>query len=161
VLFKQAAQVRFPFYFWGVLCMSNNDRSILLIEDNFMDVDLTRWAFAKRNILNPVQIARDGEEALAFLGRWEAGEALPVVILLDINLPKINGLEILHQYKTHPLSQKVPVVILTTSIEDRDIQTAYEQGANSYIVKPVDFGEFVEVVAQIDLYWNGINISPR
>jgi len=141
--------------------MNNTDRSILLIEDNPMDVDLTRRAFARRKVINPFQVARDGEEALAFLGKWEAGEALPVVILLDINLPKVNGLEILHQFKTHPLSQKVPVIILTTSDEDRDIQVAYEQGANSYIVKPVDFEKFVDVAAQIDLYWNVINIPPR
>ncbi len=140
--------------------MNTTDRSILLVEDNPMDADLTRRAFAKRHLINPIQIARDGEEALAYLPRWEAGEPLPVVVLLDINLPKINGLEILHHFKTHPLIQKVPIVILTTSAEDRDIQAAYEEGANSYIVKPVDFEKFVEVAAQIDLYWNVINISP-
>ncbi|MBN1146274.1 MAG: response regulator [Anaerolineales bacterium] len=140
--------------------MSHYDRPILLIEDNPMDVDLTLRAFAKRKLANPIEVARDGEEALAYLLRWEAGEGLPVVILLDINLPKVNGLEVLHQIKSHPVSQKVPVIILTTSAEDRDIQIAYEKGANSYIVKPVDFAKFVEVASQIDLYWNVINIPP-
>jgi len=140
--------------------MSLFDRPILLVEDNPMDVDLTLRAFARRKLANPIQVARDGEEALAYLKRWEAGEGLPVVILLDINLPKINGLEVLHQIKSHPVSQKVPVIILTTSAEDRDIQVAYEKGANSYIVKPVDFAKFVEVASQIDLYWNVINIPP-
>lgn len=139
----------------------SQDRPILLVEDNPMDVDLTRRAFAKRRVLNPIEIARDGEEALNYLSKWETGEPLPVVILLDINLPKVNGLEILRQFKTHPVAQKVPVVVLTTSAEDRDIQTAYQQGANSYIVKPVNFEKFVEVAAQIDLYWNVVNIPPR
>jgi CheY-like chemotaxis protein len=141
--------------------MSSFDRPILLVEDNPMDVDLTMRAFAKRKLANPIQVARDGEEALAFLDRWEAGETLPVVILLDINLPKVSGLDVLQQFKTHPSSQKVPVIILTTSAEDSDIQVAYEKGANSYIVKPVDFEKFVDVASQIDLYWNVINIPPR
>jgi CheY-like chemotaxis protein len=141
--------------------MSNTNRPILLVEDNPMDVDLTRRAFAKRKVINPLEVARDGEEALAYIQRWETGDALPVVILLDINLPKVSGLEILHHFKTHPLSHKIPVIILTSSSEDRDIQIAYQQGANSYIVKPVDFEKFVEVAAHIDLYWNVINVAPR
>ena len=112
-------------------------------------------------MLTPIEVARDGEEALNYIRRWEAGEPLPVVILLDINLPKMNGLELLHQFKTHPLSHKIPIIIMTTSAEDRDIQSAYQQGANSYIVKPVDFEKFVEVAGQINLYWNVINVPPR
>lgn len=126
-----------------------------------MDVDLTRRAFARRRIINPMEVARDGEEAIAFIQRWEKGETLPVVVLLDINLPKINGLEVLRKYKSSPLIQKVPVIVLTTSAEDRDIDTAYQLGANSYIVKPVEFEKFLEVAAQIDLYWNMINMPPR
>ena len=141
--------------------MTYQNRPILLIEDNPMDVDLTRRAFNRRKVINPIQIARDGEEALAYLSRWQAGEPLPVVILLDINLPKINGLEVLRQYKVSPEIQKIPVIVLTTSAEDRDIETAYSLGANSYIVKPVDFDKFLDVAAQIDLYWNVINIPPR
>lgn len=140
--------------------MKFQHRPILLIEDNPMDEDLTRRAFARRKVINPIEVARDGEEALEYLERWQAGIPLPVVILLDINLPKVNGLEILRQYKASSYAQKVPVIILTTSAEDRDIQIAYELGANSYIVKPVDFEKFLEVAAQIDLYWNMINIPP-
>jgi CheY-like chemotaxis protein len=137
------------------------NRPILLVEDNPMDVDLTRRAFARRKIVNPIAVARDGEEALSFIQRWEQGETLPVVVLLDINLPKINGLEVLRQYKSSALIQKVPVIVLTTSAEDRDIDTAYQLGANSYIVKPVEFEKFLEVAGQIDLYWNMINMPPR
>ncbi len=142
--------------------MNNSiNRPILLVEDNPMDVDLTRRAFARRKVVNPIEVARDGEEALARIPGWEAGEMLPVVILLDINLPKINGLEVLHQYKISPIIQKIPVIVLTTSAENRDIETAYQLGANSYIVKPVEFEKFLEVAGQIDLYWNMINIPPR
>jgi CheY-like chemotaxis protein len=141
--------------------VSNQDRPILLVEDNPMDVDLTRRAFVKRNISNPIEVARDGEEALGFIRRWEAGQSLPVVILLDLKLPKVDGLEVLNYLKTHPKFRTVPVVILTSSAEDSDIQTAYRQGANSYIVKPVDFDRFVQIVEQIQTYWCTLNILPR
>jgi CheY-like chemotaxis protein len=137
------------------------NRPILLVEDNPMDVDLTRRALVKQKVFNPLQVARDGEEALVFFERWETGEPLPVVILLDIRLPKMSGLEVLHRLKTNPLYRKIPVVMLTSSDEERDIRTAYHQGANSYIVKPVDFEGFVEVAARIGAYWNGINVPPR
>ncbi len=141
--------------------MDTQNHPILLIEDNPMDVDLTRRAFNRRNVINIIEVARDGEEAIGYIHRWESGETWPVVILLDINLPKINGLEVLRELKTHPMLQKIPVIVLTSSAEDRDIQKAYELGANSYIVKPVDFEKFIDVAAQIDLYWNVINIPPR
>ena len=140
--------------------MKFHHRPILLIEDNPMDEDLTRRAFARRKVINPIVVARDGEEALDYLNRWEAGNPLPVVILLDINLPKVNGLEILRRYKASSFVRKVPIIVLTSSAEDRDIQTAYQLGANSYIVKPVDFEKFLEVAGQIDLYWNVINMPP-
>jgi len=133
------------------------NRPILLVEDNPMDVDLTRRAFARRRLINPLEVARDGEEALSFLDRWEAGELPPVVILLDLKLPRLGGLEVLSHIKSHPSFHTIPIVILTTSSEDRDIQQAYQLGANSYIIKPVDFEKFVEVAAQIDLYWNVLN----
>jgi CheY-like chemotaxis protein len=141
--------------------MNTQNHPILLIEDNPMDVDLTRRAFTRRKVINAIEVARDGEEAIDYIHRWESGEPWPVVILLDINLPKVNGLEVLRELKTHPMLQKIPVIVLTSSGEDRDIQKAYELGANSYIVKPVDFEKFVDVAAQIDLYWNVINIPPR
>lgn len=126
-----------------------------------MDVDLTRRAFAKRRVLNPIRVARDGEEALQIFREWENGEALPLVVLLDLKLPKVDGLEVLRTIKTHPVFRPLPVVVLSTSAEDRDIQTAYEEGANSYIVKPVDFDRFMEVVEYIQTYWLTLNIPPR
>ncbi len=143
--------------------MNNTDRPILLVEDNPMDVDLTRRAFARRKVNNPIDIARDGEEALALLRRWETlpNDALPILILLDLKLPKVDGLEVLRQIKTHPQFHTIPVVILSTSTEDSDIQVAYQEGANSYIVKPVDFDQFMQIVGHIQTYWCGLNMPPR
>jgi len=135
---------------------------ILLVEDNPVDMDLTLRAFAKHKLTNPVQVARDGEEALAWIPRWEAGEPLPAVVLLDLKLPRVDGLEVLRQIKTHPVLKVVPVVVLTSSRESSDMQTAYQLGANSYIVKPVNFDKFMEVAAEIELYWAVLNepVSP-
>jgi CheY-like chemotaxis protein len=130
---------------------------ILLVEDNPLDLDLTLRAFASQKLTNPLLIARDGEEALAFIPRWEAGEICPVVILLDLNLPKVNGLEVLQIIKSHPDFKSIPVVILTTSAESSDVKTAYQLGANSYIIKPVDFDKFIEVAKNIELYWTILN----
>lgn len=129
------------------------NRPILLVEDNPVDVDLTLRAFKHRNLANPINVARDGEEALAWLPRWEAGEPLPLVILLDLNLPRISGLDVLSQWKSRPVSRHIPVVVLSSSGEDRDLLAAYDLGANSYIVKPVDFEKFLNVAEQIELYW--------
>ena len=137
--------------------MQNTNRPILLVEDNPIDLDLTQRAFATKKILNPIQVARDGEEALDYIERWDKGEPRPVVILLDLNLPKINGLEVLRKIKSHPEYKTIPVVILTTSSESTDLQTAYQSGANSYIVKPVDLNKFIDVANHIDIYWNIIN----
>jgi len=134
---------------------------ILLVEDNPVDLDLTQRAFARRRFGNPVQVARDGEEALAWIGRWEAGEPLPAVILLDIKLPRVNGLEVLRRLKSHGRFRTIPVVMLTSSSENTDLRTAYELGANSYIVKPVDFDKFMEVAEQIELFWCVLNKAPR
>ena len=125
-----------------------------------MDLDLTLRAFSKKKFSNQVHVARDGEEALAFIPRWEAGEALPAVILLDINLPKINGLEVLRQLKAHERFRRIPVVVLTSSREDKDLKTAYDLGVNSYIEKPVSFNKFMEVAEQIELYWCVLNERP-
>jgi len=130
---------------------------ILLVEDNPMDLDLTLRAFSTQKLTNPIQIARDGEEALAYITRWENGEIRPVVILLDLHLPKINGLEVLKIFKSHPLFKTIPIVILTTSGESTDVETAYQLGANSYIVKPVDFEKFIDVAKNIELYWTVLN----
>lgn len=137
-----------------------NTRPILLVEDNPMDVDLTLRAFARRRLANPVEVARDGEEALAWIPRWEAGAPLPLVILLDLKLPRVSGLEVLQQLRAHPISQDLPIVVLTSSREDQDVATAYRFHANSYIVKPVNFETFMEVAAHIELYWCLVNHPP-
>jgi CheY-like chemotaxis protein len=134
---------------------------ILIVEDRFADLDLTKRAFARRRILNPIVEARDGEEAIAYIDKWEAGEPRPVCILLDLGLPKISGLEVLRRYKRRPISASIPTIVLTTSAEDQDIAEAYKLGCNSYIVKPVDSDKFMEVAAQIELYWCALNTAPR
>ncbi len=135
----------------------NTNNPILLVEDNPIDLDLTLRAFAAKKLSNPIQVARDGEEALEYMERWEQGEPWPVVILLDLNMPKISGLEVLQKIKSHPEFKTIPVVILTTSSESSDLKAAYKAGANSYIVKPVDFDKFLEVANHIDLYWRVMN----
>ncbi len=135
-------------------------RPILLVEDNPVDVDLMLRAFARRELANPVQVARDGQEALDWIPRWEAGETMPLVILLDVKLPRVNGLEVLRRLREHPVSQNLPVVMLTSSSEDRDVQMAYQHHANSYIVKPVSFDNLMDVAAQIELYWCLVNHPP-
>ncbi len=137
--------------------MNDLSRPILLVEDNPMDVDLTKRAFARRKLINPLVVARDGEEALGQLTQWEQGAPQPVVILLDLKLPKVSGLEVLRRLKSHPRFRSIPVVVLTTSSEDADVRTAYDQGANSYIIKPVNFENFLEVAAQLEVYWSVLN----
>lgn len=136
-------------------------RPILLVEDNPMDLDLARRAFTRRRLANPLMVARDGAEAIALVQSWAAAEPPPAVVLLDLKLPKADGLEVLRQIRAHPQMGTVPVVILTTSSEDQDVQMAYRLGANSYIIKPVDFDKFVAVVDQIDLYWLVLNHPPQ
>lgn len=137
----------------------NTARPILLVDDNPMDVDLTLRALRQDHLANPIEIARDGEEALAWIPRWEAGEPRPLVILLDINMPRIGGLEVLRQLKAHPRMRSIPVVMLTTSAVSEDMEAAYAYGANSYIVKPVDFDQFNEFAALIKQYWVALNHS--
>lgn len=133
------------------------NQPILLVEDNPVDLDLTLRAFKSRKLTNPLEIARDGEEAIAFIEKWKNGDPVPVVILLDLNLPKVNGLEVLEAIKKHPDFKTIPVVVLTTSSESSDVKKSYQLGANSYIVKPVDFDKFIEVATQIELYWSVLN----
>ncbi|MDE2366189.1 MAG: response regulator [Betaproteobacteria bacterium] len=130
---------------------------ILLVEDNPMDVDLTRRAFCRHNLINPLEVARDGQEALDMVARWRERELVPSVVLLDLKLPKVSGLEVLRAIRAHPDFGTVPVVVLTSSAEDNDIHDAYSLGANSYIVKPVEFEKFIEVARQIELYWTVLN----
>ena len=136
-------------------------RPILLVEDRPTDLDLTIRSFSKKKLLNPIQVARDGEEATAYIDRWEAGEPVPVFILLDLGLPKVSGLDVLRRLRERPISAQVPVIVLTSSAEDKDIQEAYRLGCNSYIVKPVEFEKFMEIASQIEVYWCALNTAPR
>jgi len=106
---------------------------------------------------NEVEVARDGEEALGWIPRWEAGEPTPVVILLDISMPKVDGIEVLRQLKAHPSLRIIPVVMLTSSSYSRDVAAAYEARANSYVVKPVGFDQIAQVAAQLESYWTVLN----
>lgn len=145
--------------------MNADDKIILLVEDNPDDEALTLRALRKNNILNDVVVARDGAEALDYLfgtGVYASRdvENSPQVVLLDLKLPKIDGLEVLKRIRSDPLTRLQPVVILTTSNEDCDIISSYELGANSFIRKPVDFEQFMEAVRQLGLYWLVLNVSP-
>jgi CheY-like chemotaxis protein len=137
--------------------MPHDIRPILLVEDNPVDEDLTRRAFAKRRLANPITVARDGEEAMLMVEGWERGEPAPALILLDLKLPKVDGLDVLARIKGHPQLRMIPVVVLTTSAEDHDVQRAYQLGVNSYIVKPVSFDKFMDVAAHIEVYWGVLN----
>lgn len=142
--------------------MNTHLRSILLVEDNPMDVDLTVRAFSKRQLANPIEVAEDGEKAMALIDAWERGTAeMPSIILLDLKLPKVDGLDVLRRIKSTPQLRGIAVVVLTTSAEDRDVQKAYDLGANSYIVKPVSFDKFLQVAEQIELYWGLLNQPYR
>lgn len=140
--------------------MNHSLRPILLIEDNPMDVDLTLRAFQRRHITNPVEVLRDGQEALDWIQRQEADHVPPLVILLDLKLPKVGGLEVLAQLKSHASLRHLPVVVLTSSAENSDVKSAYGLGVNSYIVKPISFEKFLEVATQIEIYWTLLNQPP-
>jgi len=141
--------------------MNDSLSPILIVEDRLTDLDLTKRAFARQRISNPILDARDGEEALAYINKWQGGERRPVFILLDLRLPKISGLDVLRRYKTHPISSAIPVIVMTTSGEDQDIAEAYKLGCNSFIVKPVEFNKFMQVASQIEIYWGALNTAPR
>ena len=134
-------------------------KEILLVEDNPDDAELTRIAFAEAGIDYRLHVVGDGVQALAYL-RGCAPTDLPSLVLLDLNLPKLNGREVLEAIRTDPATRSLPVVVLTTSAEPFDVDTVYELGANSYIQKPVEFERFVEVVRQIGLYWLALNQPP-
>jgi two-component system, response regulator len=135
---------------------------ILLVEDNPQDVELTIRALKKRNVANSVYVVSDGAEALDFMfgqGKYAArvSSQNPKVVLLDLKLPKLNGLEVLRALKEDERTRLVPVVLVTSSREDPDIRTAYQLGANSYVVKPVEFDAFVEAMSNLGFYWLLIN----
>lgn len=139
-----------------------HERPILLVEDNPDDEALTLRAFSKNKIANPVVVARDGVEALDYLfctGPYSNRDpsSMPAVILLDLKLPRIDGLEVLRRIRASDKTALLPVVVLTTSKEHQDISEAYRLGANSYIRKPVDFERFIHAVGQLGLYWLSLN----
>jgi two-component system response regulator len=142
-----------------------HSKPILLVEDNADDEVLALRAFSKSNISNPIVVARDGAEALDYLfaqGQYADRDSrdLPAVVLLDLKLPKIDGLEVLRQIRGNEQTRMIPVVILTSSRQDEDLISSYNLGANSYVRKPVDFIEFVAAVGQLGIYWLLLNELP-
>ena len=145
--------------------MENNTVEILLVEDNYDAVEFALLAFKQNNITNNVHIARDGVEALEHLFGTVDGNNLRnghlQIILLDLKLPRVDGLEVLKKIKTHPKAKRIPVVVLTSSKEQKDMLESYNLGANSYIQKPADFHQFTEVISKICLYWLLLNRQPE
>jgi CheY-like chemotaxis protein len=137
-------------------------RPILVVEDNPMDLDFMLQAFEEHGVVNPVCVCRDGEEALQFIATHATADdpSLPLLVLLDLRLPKVDGIDVLREARQHPVWRQIPFVVVTTSRENADISRAYELGVNSYIVKPVDFTAFAEVVKQIRCYWLLTNEPP-
>ena len=137
-------------------------RPILMVEDNDMDLDLCMQAFKEHAIANPLVVCRDGEEALQYIDAHPdpSNSGLPVIVLLDLRLPKVDGIDVLRYARKHAVWQRVPFIVLTTSRQHTDVGAAYELGVNSYIVKPVDFVEFAEVAKRIEMYWILTNVSP-
>jgi two-component system, response regulator len=145
--------------------MSVSDKLILLVEDNPDDEELTLRALKQAKLANEIAIARDGREALDFLfgeGQYANRDVsrMPTVILLDLKLPKLGGLEVLEVLRGDPRTQLIPVVVLTSSSEDEDMLRSYKLGANSYVRKPVEFGSFANAVSQLGLYWMLLNQPP-
>lgn len=138
--------------------------SVLLVEDNEDDIQLTLRAFKKHNLANSIHVATDGQEALDYLfcGGEHAGRDpgdQPTVVLLDLKLPRVDGLEVLNRIRTDPRTQSLPVVVLTSSNEERDLVESYRLGANSYVRKPVDFQQFTNAAQQLGLYWMVLNLT--
>jgi CheY-like chemotaxis protein len=143
----------------------NEAPEILLVEDNPQDEELTLHALKQHKLANRIHVVRDGAEALDYIfgsGKYAAQEpkAHPRVVLLDLKLPKVDGLEVLRRLKENPDTRPIPVVMLTSSREERDVIASYENGVNSYITKPVDFEQFTEAVKQLGLYWLLLNEPP-
>ena len=142
-----------------------NNKTILLVEDNPSDINLTKRAFEKARITNNLVIAEDGQEALEYIfgnGYDENQDVsrLPALVLLDLKLPKISGLEVLKRIRSAEKIKRLPVVILTSSKEEQDVAASYDLGVNSYIRKPIDFNQFAEAIKYLGVYWLGINEPP-
>lgn len=137
---------------------------VLLVEDDPADVALVQHAFRKHHLTNPVHVVRDGAEALEFVFRTDRyasrSDAVPYVVLLDLKLPLVDGIEVLRRIKGDPTTRSIPVIMLTSSREDRDLTECYQLGVNSFIVKPVDFAQFDDIVRQLGFYWLLVNQPP-
>ncbi len=140
---------------------SETATTVLMVEDNSADADMIKRILRKSDPGINIEMAKDGEEALGFIKKWEEGMPVPLVVLLDLKLPKVDGLEVLAALKKHERFRVLPVVVLTSSNELRDIQHAYEIGANSYILKAIDFDQFSQAVTMIYRYWCALNIYPE
>ncbi len=145
--------------------MMGKTKTILLVEDNHQDEILILRTLHKVNLANQVDVVRDGQQALDYLfcqGDFASRDRtdLPVVVLLDINLPRVSGLDVLARIRANPWTRLMPVVILTSSDEERDRMRSYESGANSFVQKPIDFAEFAEIIARLGIYWSVTNVPP-
>jgi len=143
-----------------------NNATLLMVEDNGQDEMLMLRALRKANVANQIDVVRDGQQALDYLfgiGEFahRANAQLPVAVLLDINLPRVSGLDVLAKLRAEPRTRQLPVVILTSSDEERDRLRSYENGANSFVRKPLDFHEFAEKVSSLGVYWVAINVPPQ
>jgi two-component system response regulator len=136
-------------------------KTILLVEDNADDEQLTLRAMRQSDVPNIIRVARDGAEAIDALFGATSGSRLPDLVLLDLKLPKVSGLEVLQRIRSEAKTRTLPIVVLTSSDEERDIVESYNLGANSYIRKPVDFDEFIDAVRQLGLYWLSMNRTAR
>ena len=141
--------------------MTEQQVDILLVEDNPQDAEMTIRALRKHHLANSIHHAKDGAEAVAFLFGSDATARRPKVVLLDLKLPKVDGLEVLQKVKSNEATRTIPVVVLTSSKEERDMVESYRLGVNSFITKPVEFEKFMEAVQQLGLYWLLLNGLPR
>ena len=146
--------------------MSASAIRVLLVEDNSNDIVLTRRAFRKAELPEPIAVVEDGEQAVAYLGATgefsdRRAHPLPDLVLLDLKLPRMSGLEVLAWLREQPRLQRLPVIVLTSSRESSDVNRAYELGANSYLLKPVTFNSLARIVSDLDRYWGGLNVSPE
>ncbi|MEK7469675.1 MAG: response regulator [Planctomycetota bacterium] len=141
--------------------MTSGIVDVLLVEDNPDDAELTIRTLRKHHLANALHHVCDGEEALRYLTGPEAHSPLPGLVILDLKLPKVDGFDVLRALRADPRTKSIPVVVMTSSREDKDLAKCYELGTNSYVVKPIEFGEFAEAVARLGLYWMLTNSVPR